>query len=42
MIEEPQAYLAEMAVEQPKVKQEDLLDYWVWHYRGREVVSMNF
>ena len=28
-IEEPQAYLAEMAAEQPKVKQEDLLDYRV-------------
>ena len=29
VIEEPQAYLAEMAVEQPKVKEEDLLDYRV-------------
>ena len=29
VIEEPRAYLAEMAVEQPKVKQEDLLDYRV-------------
>ena len=42
VIEEPQAYLVEMAVEQPKVKQEDLLDYRVEHYRAPEVISTNF